>query len=1285
MPTPLRRRIRHARRVLGYGVLVALILFAVLVGTANQLLPWVERHPESIAAWLSERVGEPVRFSHARAEWTRRGPRFTLQGLRIGQGEQALDIGRAQLQVAMYSGLLPGYPLTELKIRELSLSLVQDDDGRWRAIGLPGQGGGADSLDRLEGFGELQIEKARLAVRSPRLKLDFRLPRVDVRLRVNGNRLRVGAMAWASVGSDPISAVLDMRRRTGSGLLWVGGEDLVLAQWAPMLAPAGVVPRAGTVELGLWTELHNQRVRAVTAEVDVQNLVLASRDVLAVEGQAAQAASVRFERVRARLRWLQSGETWRLHAPVLNFSQGTHSAHLDGLRLQGGKRFGLLGDELDLAPLASLLALSDRLSVPLRVFLSQSQPSAVLHGVSIQGSEGRLHGEMRISALSLRPSRNTPGVSGAGGRVRFDERGGTLSLDTDPIHFDWPAGFLQPLDFRADGVLAWRKQGRGWAMGTNGLRLRGEGLDTHVRAELGLQGDHSAPTLALAAEFDPFKLSTAKKFWVRHKMSAGAVKWLDEALVQGDVLDGRVVVNGDLDDWPFRDGGGVFDARARIENVTLKFSDHWPAAQNMSADLVFNGLGFGLEGAGVLMGNRIDRVGGGIADFKAPWLELNITGNGSGERLRQLMMASPLNQSYGEHLRAASIQGETQVALALKLPMKQDLGEKTIEGSVDFSRARLADSRWGISFTNVNGRTRFSQDGFATENLKVQLDGQPGVFNLRVGDFAGEPDLAALATLEGKFTGQTLIKRYEDMAWLNPWMSGASDWQIAVRVPKTVNGRKTPPSQLRVGSDLSGIALSFPAPLNKSSLATLPLVLQTALPVEDGEIALSLGNLMRLRAVLRAKQAINGTLQFGEGPIVPPPPRGLSVRGEMPSLNAEGWIAYSADGEGSETLHDIDVRARRLDFLDYPFVDTRLRVDRGQASTQVRIDGPGIQGSVEVPSDASQAIQGKFSQLHFVSEPTAAVDSSTAAAKSTATPTPEGFSTDVEDPSKLPPMHFAIADLRLGTAQLGRAELATAPIDAGMRVDKFQTRAPTQDLDAAGEWVRAPGGGTQSNFRLEFKADSLGSMLDALGFTGMVQGGKTKATVTGAWPGSPGAFSLATMTGTLKAEVGEGRLLDVEPGGSGRILGLISLAEIPRRLSLDFSDFFAKGFAFNTARGDFVFNNGQARTDNLRIDGPAAEIRVSGVTGLRDQTYDQRVEVLPKAGGLLPAIGMLAGGPAGAAVGAMAQAVLNKPLKHTTRVVYRVTGPWREPKVDVIEKGPPRGSVAESGPEPPKP
>jgi uncharacterized protein YhdP len=151
-------------------------------------------------------------------------------------------------------------------------------------------------------------------------------------------------------------------------------------------------------------------------------------------------------------------------------------------------------------------------------------------------------------------------------------------------------------------------------------------------------------------------------------------------------------------------------------------------------------------------------------------------------------------------------------------------------------------------------------------------------------------------------------------------------------------------------------------------------------------------------------------------------------------------------------------------------------------------------------------------------------------------------------------------------------------------------------------------------------------------------------------------------------------LLEVEPG-AGRVLGLLSIAQLPRRLTLDFRDFFSKGFAFNRAGGTVQFADGIARSDDLGIQGPAADIDIRGTTNLRAQTFNQTIEVHPKAGNLLTAVGAIAGGPVGAAIGAAANAVLQKPLGEMTAKTYRVTGPWKEPKVDVIREQPRKPAV----------
>lgn len=116
------------------------------------------------------------------------------------------------------------------------------------------------------------------------------------------------------------------------------------------------------------------------------------------------------------------------------------------------------------------------------------------------------------------------------------------------------------------------------------------------------------------------------------------------------------------------------------------------------------------------------------------------------------------------------------------------------------------------------------------------------------------------------------------------------------------------------------------------------------------------------------------------------------------------------------------------------------------------------------------------------------------------------------------------------------------------------------------------------------------------------------------------------------------------------------------------------------------FADGAAHTDDMRIEGPAADIFIRGHTDLRAQRFDQTIDVQPKSGNLLAVVGAVAGGPVGAAVGAAANAVLRKPLGEIGARSYHVSGPWKEPTVDVVEREPdPSGTAAEDDAAPPQP
>jgi uncharacterized protein YhdP len=126
------------------------------------------------------------------------------------------------------------------------------------------------------------------------------------------------------------------------------------------------------------------------------------------------------------------------------------------------------------------------------------------------------------------------------------------------------------------------------------------------------------------------------------------------------------------------------------------------------------------------------------------------------------------------------------------------------------------------------------------------------------------------------------------------------------------------------------------------------------------------------------------------------------------------------------------------------------------------------------------------------------------------------------------------------------------------------------------------------------------------------------------------------------------------------------VSSLPRRLTLDFSDLFAHGFSFDSIDGSFLVDSGNAYTNDLVVDGPAARIEISGRVGLVDKDYDQLVSVTPYIKSGLSLAGALAGGPAVGAVMIVAETLLKDrldPLNKLARKQYTVTGPWSDPVV----------------------
>jgi uncharacterized protein YhdP len=153
------------------------------------------------------------------------------------------------------------------------------------------------------------------------------------------------------------------------------------------------------------------------------------------------------------------------------------------------------------------------------------------------------------------------------------------------------------------------------------------------------------------------------------------------------------------------------------------------------------------------------------------------------------------------------------------------------------------------------------------------------------------------------------------------------------------------------------------------------------------------------------------------------------------------------------------------------------------------------------------------------------------------------------------------------------------------------------------------------------------------------------------------------VAGDVAVRIETGSLVDIDPG-AGRVVGLLSIAALPRRLALDFRDVFNRGFVFDEIGGDFTIVDGNAYTDNLKMSGPSAEIGVIGRTGLRDRDYQQQAVITAEPGNMLPTVGALVAGPGVGAAWLLFTRIFKEPLRGIGRASYCVTGKWEDPKVE---------------------
>lgn len=1281
------RRAHRFTRALGWVVGLGLIGLAVIAALAQVLLPAMARHPQWVAAQLSARLHRPVSFDAMQGQWTPAGPRFALRNVRVGGAtpEQApLRFPAVDVTLDFGGWLLPSRHLLNLHVRGLQLDVTRAADGAWSVRGLGGTDGPAStpgSLGRLSL--DLWLDDVRIDLADAASGHRLALRATQLRAWLGSGEIRLGARLRREGAEGVLTAAARLRDDGRQGRAWLAGDGLDLEALLGDAPLGGYVPRAGHGQLATWLDWQDGRLSRVVLSADVTDVSLQTP-----AGQRVDVASLRGVAQARRL-----GQGWRLawggadgSALVAALERGADDA----------PQLAVAARRLQLAPLVPWLALAPGMPDGLAHWLGEGRPHGQIAEAQLQWRRGQ--GLVRLDAtlagVGIDAVGRLPGIDRLDGTLRGDAAALALELPAQATVLRFPDVFRQPFALsRLAGTVAVWQDADGTHLGTDPLEVTGAGFAGQARGEVLLPRDGGRPLLDLYAHVDHAEVTAAKLFLTRG-MSPRTRDWLDRGLVGGTVEGGDALVRGSLADWPFVNNAGRFEAQARIHDLTLDYGEGWPRAEQIDAvaSFVDNGMLVQVSG-GQSMGVAVERAVALIPDFGQAALDLNVSGKGRGADLLGFVSHSPIARHQADTLAKLALGGSAAFDFHLLLPF-QPGATMQLNGSAQLDDANLRATDWGLALDGLTGPLQFDAQGLSAGPLQGVFRGQPSILQMRLAGATGDPDNTLSASLDGRFTLAELAQDQPAIAWLGPASEGRGTFRIGLDILR--DGANAPwRTRLSVDSPLQDIALKLPAPLDKPAAATLPLHVELGLPTAAADLRIGLGDLLRARFRLPGAQGepLAGALALGR--TMPDasalPSSGLRVLGRGEQLDVSGWIQHVVGGQGgagAPTLAGIDVSAAHALLFGNDFGDLRMQVKPGADGLAIDVDGASLAGHFDVPTAelARRGITARLKRLYWpraeAPPPPADGPNAPPAAPADTGPTPEQAARTGVNPASLPPFHLLVDELRLGKARLGQARLESWPTARGMHIDQLRALSPRVQITAAGDWT-GDAQASQTHLAIDFSAEDIGKMLDALGFDGLFNGGKTRAHLDGTWPGSPSAITLANLQGQLEVHVTDGRIPEADSPGVGRLLGLVSLTELPRRLTLDFGDVFGKGLAFDSIDGRFAFADSMATTDNLRIKGPAAEITVSGRTGLRTRVYDQQLLVVPHVGNSLPVVGAVVAGPVGAAAGLAVQGLLGKGLNKAASARYAITGSWDDPKITLLEKRvpppPPPPAAASTG------
>ncbi len=1324
-------------------LLAAGLLLALAWGALHEfIVPRIGELRPALELRASQVLGVPVRIGRISARSEGLIPSFTLQDVVLldAQGHSALTLPTVVAALSPRSLWNLGFeqlyidqPRVEIRrdregrifVGGLDLSRSSDNEGRaadwfFNQTELILQGGWIQWTDEQRGAAPLVLSQVDFIARNARnrhmLRLDATPPRDW------GQRFTLVGMFRQPLLSS----------RSGHWQQWSGQMHADFG-WVDLSrlrqqADLGIDIAQGRGRLRAWADVDKGQVVGGTADIalsDVNATLGPQLEPLELQSVSGRVGGKRlaggFQVETQDLQFLtRDGQRWPGGNVALSWIAAEGQAAAQG---------ELRADMLDLGAL-SQIASRLPLGAPTHAALQAYAPRGLVEKVQAHW-QGPLEAPAKYEArgravrieVAARPGAEghagIPGIRGAALDFDLSQAGGKAHVAIAEGALDFPGVFEEsvvPVD-KLDADVQWQLDGDQIALRVDNARFSNADATGEAQASW-RTGD--ARKQAGATRFPgrlelTGSLSRADGTRVWRYLPLGVPKaardYVQEAVQAGRATGAKFRVRGDLHQFPFPDNkGGEFLITAQVSDVNYAYVPRtlqhgpqaWPALADLTGELVFQGHGMQVKGVrGQVLGlPRLQvQADAQIPDFQHAQVQVQGRIGGPVSDSLTVVNTSPVGGMMNQALAHATASGTADVGLHLVLPL-HEIVRSQVQGTVTLANNDVQlspDSPW---LTRSRGVVQFSEKGFQLAGVQARALG--GDVRLEGGTRLANGESSVQLRAQGTATAEGLRQARElgFVARLARDFSGSTGYNLALAF-------RSGTPEVQVTSNLQGMAIQLPAPLNKPADAVLPLRYETALTREalapgarlQELLAVDIGRLVNV-AFLRdlatpEPQVVRGTIAVGLAPgeTVVMPPDGVAANVQLGRFDVDAWQdamsrVAGADGTagggagGSAARTDggnagmaylpttLTLRAKELSVSGHALHNVVVGGSRDARTWRANVDADELNGLLEYRQPQVAGVGRLYARLAHLNMAASAAS-------------------DVENlleqqPANIPALDVVVEDFELKGRKLGRLEIdavnrgagsAAAGVAREWRLNKLALTTPEASFSASGNWAAlgaqaiGPRAIEQRRTSMKFRLDitDAGLALTRYGMKDLVRRGRGQMEGMVSWVGSPMALDYPSLTGNFHVNVENGQFLKAEPG-LGKLLSVLSLQSLPRRLTLDFRDVFSQGFAFDFVRGDISIEQGIAATNNLQMKGVNAAVLMEGKADLARETQDLKVVVVPEINAGTASLVATAINPAIGLGTFLAQMFLREPLMKAATQEFHVNGTWADPHVARVER-----------------